>query len=196
MLDGYIEFIIDESGRYFMKITFTFRHMESTDALKNQAEERILRLGKYLDASAQCHVILSSEKYLHKAEINVVYNGNNICGKETSEDMYNSIQRATDKIEKQVKKYRDRIISSKPKEGAKLKMQFKLFETSEQEDKKLDQKIIETKEFHAIPMSVDEALMQMDLLNNDILVFLNAKTDHINVIYRKNGTKYGLIETL
>lgn len=178
-----------------MKLTFTFRHMDSSEALKKHAEEKINKLAHYFAEGAHGHVILSADKYLHKSEINLITHGINVCAKESSEDMYNSIQRALDKIEKQLKKYKDRMVSARPKEGSKLKMQFKLFEPNEEEVKK-PENIIETKEFHAVPMMLDEALMQMDLLNNDILVFLNAKTDHINVLYRKNNNKYALIETI
>lgn len=179
-----------------MKLTFTFRHMDSSEALKNHAEEKINKLAHYFAEGAHGHVILSADKYLHKSEINLITHGVSVSGKESSEDMYNSIQRTIDKIEKQLKKYKDRMVSARPKEGAKLKMQFKLFEEPEVKEEKQPQNIIETKEFHAIPMSVDEAIMQMDLLNNDILVFLNIKTDHISVLYRKNGNKYALIETI
>lgn len=177
-----------------MKLTFTFRHMDSSDALKKHAEEKISKLSHYLAQDAHGHIILSTDKYLHKSEINLVTHGVSVSGKESSEDMYNSIQRTIDKIEKQLKKYKDRMVSARPKEGSKLKMQFKLFEPAV-EEVKTPEKIIETKEFHASPMMLDEALMQMDLLNNDILVFLNVKTNHINVLYRKSNNKYALIET-
>ena len=104
-----------------------------------------------------------------------------------------------EKSEKQIKRYRSRLIKLRPKDGAKLKMRYKLLEsptdTASEPMSGLPPTIIETKEFQARPMMIDEAVMQMDLLHNDILVFLNAKTDMINVIYRKKGHQYGLIET-
>jgi putative sigma-54 modulation protein len=112
--------------------------------------------------------------------------------------MYNSIDRAMEKIEKQVRRYRDKLIKLRPKDGVKMKMRFKLLEAAQDVDLEtapdLPPTIIETKEFQARPMLLDEAVMQMDLLHNDVLVFLNAKTDQVNVLYRKKSNKYGLIE--
>ncbi len=181
-----------------MQISVTFRHMDSSDALRDHATDKTSRIKKYFDEPTEAHVVLSIERYLYKAEVNISAHGMMICAKEISSDMYNSIDRAIDKVEKQVKKYRDRIVKLRPKSGAKLKMRFQLLEgaeDTEQTGSALPPTIIEAKDFEARPMMLDEAVMQMDLLNNDILVFLNVKTDQINVLYRKNGNKYGLIET-
>ena len=182
-----------------MQTSVTFRHMNSSDALKDHALDKTSRLAKYFDDTADVHVVLSTEKYLHKAEVNIGVHGMMICGKEISSDMYNSIDRAMEKIEKQIKKYRSRITKMRPKDGAKMKMRFKLLEAAsggegDNQASELPPTIIETKEFQARPMMLDEAVMQMALLHNDVLVFLNAKTDQINVLYRKKGNKYGLIE--
>lgn len=181
-----------------MHTTVTFRQMGTSDALRGHAEEKTRRMTKYFDEAAEAHVVLSMERYLHKAEVNIFAHGMVMHSKEASSDMYNSIDRAMDKIEKQVKRYRDRIIRLRPKNGAKLKMRYQLLETAPETEhtNELPPTIIETKEFHAAPMMLDEAVMQMDLLHNDILVFLNIKTNQVNVLYRKNGNKYGLIETL
>ncbi len=183
-----------------MQTSVTFRSLSASEALKDHAVEKAERLGKYLDEKADAHVVLSTERYLHKAEVNINAHGLIICSKEVSSDMYNSIDRAMEKIEKQVKRYRTRLSKARPQDGSRLKMQFKLLEgsgDSEQDHANdLPPTIIESKEFQARPMMLDEAVMQMDLLHNDLLVFLNAKTDQINVIYRKKGNKYGLIETI
>ncbi|MCA9507802.1 MAG: ribosome-associated translation inhibitor RaiA [Myxococcales bacterium] len=182
-----------------MQTSVTFRHMTASDALKDHGIDKISRLAKWLGDNADAHIVLSTERYLFKAEVNINAHGLIICSKEVSSDMYNSIDRAVEKIEKQVKRYRERLSKDRPKNGSKLKMQFKLLEASGELDQEapsdIPPTIVETKEFQARPMMLDEAVMQMDLLHNDILVFLNAKTDHINVLYRKKGNKYGLIET-
>jgi putative sigma-54 modulation protein len=182
-----------------MAVSVTFRHMNASDALKQHALDQAARIKKYFDQPTEAHVVLSMERYLQKAETTVQVHGMTICGKESSSDMYNSIDRAMEKIEKQIKRYRDKLITLRPKDGARLKMHFKLLESSNtldfESDHSLPPTIIETKEFHARPMLVDEAVMQMDLLHNDILVFLNVKTDQVNVLYRKKGDQYGLIET-
>ncbi len=181
-----------------MQISVTFRHMNASDALKAHATERVSRLAKYFEKPSDAHVVLSLERYLQKAETTIQAYGTLICGKESSSDMYNSIDRAIEKIEKQVKRYRNKLIKLRPKDGAKLKMRFKLLESTGDVDRDLASDlpptIIESREFQARPMMIDEAVMQMDLLHNDVFVFLNSKTDQINVLYRKNGQQYGLIE--
>lgn len=182
-----------------MQTSVTFRTIDASDGLKNHAVEKTARIAKYFDDPADAHVVLSTERYLHKAEITMNAHGMIICANDSSSDMYNSIDRAVAKIEKQVKRYRNRLVKLRPKDGAKMKMHFKLLElngdTETDVAPELPPTIIESKEFQARPMMLDEAVMQMDLLDNDILVFLNAKTDHINVLYRKKNNKYGLIET-
>lgn len=182
-----------------MQISVTFRHMSASDPIKKHAMEKVEHIRKFLDPATEVHVVLSIERYLHKADVHMQSHGVLIRGEESSSDMYNSIDRAIEKIEKQLRRYRNKIQRHRPSEGSRLKLRLKLMETTEapeaEQASELPPTITETKEFEARPMMLDEALMQMDLLHNDILVFLNAKTDHINVLYRKKGNKFGLIET-
>lgn len=182
-----------------MQISVTFRHMSASDPIKNHAMEKVEHIRKFLDDATEVHVVLSIERYLHKADIHMQSHGVLIRGEESSSDMYNSIDRAIEKIEKQLRRYRNKIQKHRPSEGARLKLRLKLMDAAEPADSEtaseLPPTITETKEFDAKPMMLDEALMQMDLLHNDIFVFLNVKTDQINVLYRKKGNKYGLIET-
>jgi putative sigma-54 modulation protein len=181
-----------------MQISVTFRHMSTSDTIKKHAMEKVERIQKFLDDATEVHVVLSIERHLHKADIHMQSNGVLIRGEESSSDMYNSIDRAVEKIEKQLKRYRTKIQKHRASEGVRLKLRIKMMESAESADSEsaseLPPTITETKEFDARPMMLDEALMQMDLLHNDILVFLNVKTDHINVLYRKKGNKFGLIE--
>ncbi|HXW53817.1 MAG TPA: ribosome-associated translation inhibitor RaiA [Myxococcota bacterium] len=181
-----------------MQISVTFRHMNASDALREHATQRVDRLSKYFEKPSDAHIVLSLERHLQKAETTILAYGMVICGKESSSDMYNSIDRSVEKIEKQIKRYRNKLVKLRPKDGAKLKMRFKLLESPGDADRDLASDlpptIIETRDFQARPMMIDEAVMQMDLLHNDVLVFLNSKTDQINVLYRKNGQQYGLIE--
>src|SRR5216117_3146264 len=116
-----------------MQTSVTFRHMNASDALRNHAIEKATRMAKYFDVAGDAidaHVVLSSERYLHKAEVNINAHGVIICANEISSDMYNSIDRSMEKVEKQVKRYKDKLIKLRPKDGAKLKMHFKLLESS------------------------------------------------------------------
>lgn len=182
-----------------MQISVTFRHMNPSEPLKQHALEKAEKLSKFLADGPETHVVLSVEKHQHTADVHIQTQGITVKAVETSGDMYNSIDRVIEKIERQLKRYRHRLQSHRPREGARMKLKFNLLEAAESLESEtasdLSPRIIETKDFDARPMMIDEALMQMDLLHNDILVFLNAKTDHINVLYRKKGNQFGLIET-
>ena len=189
-----------------MQVSVTFRNVEPTEALKEFAAEKVARIEKYIHAPTDVHVVLSVEKHLHKADISINTHGMMVRGKDKTEDMYASIDGAMDKIERQVKRYRNKITSHKPREGAiaKVKLNYlaalqdsvaaEVEEAQAQEPKAEKPRIVETKEIEARPMTPDEAIMQMDLLGADFLVFMNAGTGAFSVIYRRAGG-FGLIET-
>jgi putative sigma-54 modulation protein len=184
-----------------MQVSVTFRHMEPTEALKEFAADKVARIEKYIHKPTDAHIVLSVEKYMHKADITIKAHGFMMRGREKSEDMYASIDKAVDKIERQVKRYRNKLTSHKPREGAAAKVTLNYLESQRepeppptpQDNGALPPQIIETKEIHAHPMTVEEALMQMDLMHNDFLVFVNAKDGGMNVLYRRDGG-FGLIE--
>lgn len=184
-----------------MQVAVTFRHMEPTDALKEFAAEKVEKIEKYIHTPTDAHIVLSVEKYMHQADITIRAHGFMMRGREKSEDMYASIDRAVDKIEKQVRRYKNKLSSHKPREGQAAKVTLNYLEAQREPEPEIPQQngglppqIIETKEIQAQPMTVEEALMQMDLMHNDFLVFVNAKNGGLNVLYRRDGG-YGLIET-
>lgn len=179
-----------------MQVSVTFRHLDASEALKKHAVNKVLHLKKYLDESAHAHVVLSTEKHGDRADVQVASHGMIMRGKEDSSDLYNSIDRAVEKLEKQIKRYKDKLIHHKPREGARLKIKFNTLNGHEPAEPvhHMPHNIVETKEVEARPMVIEEACMQMDLLGSELLVFLNAKTEHLNILYRKKGQKYGLIE--
>jgi putative sigma-54 modulation protein len=181
-----------------MNISVTFRHMPVSESLKQHAIEKVGHINKFFDETVEAHIVFSMDRYLHKADVNLSTHGMLIRAEELSSDMYNSIDRATDKIEKQIKRYHSRLIEHRPRNGKQRKLRLQLLEsahvTGNESASTLPPTIVETKEFTARPMMLDEAVMQMDLLHNDILVFLNVKTEQMNILYRKNDNKYGLIE--
>ena len=176
-----------------MQISVTFRHIPSSEALKQHAIEKLEHLRKYVDETAFAHVVLSAEKQIQHADIQINSHGLIMRGKENSSDLYNSIERAVEKIEKQFRRYRDRLKHHQPRPGTRVKIKFNVFSEPQPQH---DSPIIQSKEVEARPMMLDEACMQMDLLGSEILVFMNAKSDRMNVLYRKKGQKYGLIEAL
>ncbi|MBN2358178.1 MAG: ribosome-associated translation inhibitor RaiA [Deltaproteobacteria bacterium] len=185
-----------------MQVSVTFRQMDPTPALKEHATDRVQKISKYVAnlESSDASVVLSIEKYMHKADITINSRGLMIRGSEKSDDMYASIDRAIDKIERQLKRYREKVKRHKPRQAdGNYRVRLNVIEgmTGEEEEAgapPVSPRITQTEEFAAAPMSVDEAIMQMDLLDNNFLVFQNALTSQINVVYRRKDDNYGLIE--
>ncbi len=177
-----------------MQVSVTFRKMEPSDSLKSYAMDKAMRLKKYVAMPADVNVVLAKQKYRYIADIRVMSRGIVLRCEKNTQDMYSSIDLALDKIERQARKYKDKIREYKPvKLGEEIMIRHKVFdrESVEEED---GPKIIKTSEFNSKPMSIDEAVMQMDLMDNDFLVFTNANTRNVNVVYRRNDGNLGLIE--
>ncbi len=177
-----------------MQISVTFRNMESSDTLKDYASDKILRLKKYVPSPTDVHVVMSKHKYRNSVDIKVVSKGIVLRGQEDTEDMYSAIDLAVDKIERQARKYKDKIREYEPVGLAdEIPVRLDVID-QESVEEEAGPRIIQTSEFNAKPMTVDEAVMQMDLMNNDFLVFMNAQSRDVNVVYRRQDGNYGLIE--
>jgi putative sigma-54 modulation protein len=175
-----------------MQVNITFRNMFATEALRNHVQDKLSKVvDKYLDKVTEAHVTLSLERYLHQADVNLHAGHFHVRGKEKSEDMYASI----DKIERQLKKHKERLKNHRPAhvhQAGPIRVRYEVFSAREELDG-LTPEVIRRDEFLAKPMSVEEALMQMDLLNNDFLVFTRPDSSELNVIYRRKDGNFGLI---
>ncbi len=180
-----------------MRINVTFRHLdnEPTDDLREYSEQRLKKLKKYSDGPLEVNVVLSKEKYRYIAEVIVRGDGLKAAAKEVQGDMKSAIDLVSDKIEKQLRKFRDKLRSKK---GAGVKDVKKMVSSNLDDilsDKKDEDHIeIITERIEAKPMSVEEAIAQFQLLNQDFMVFTNAEQHAVNVIYRRNDGTLGLIE--
>jgi putative sigma-54 modulation protein len=173
-----------------MKITITGKNIELTEGLKEAVEDRLSKLEKYFAPDTEAHVTMSVEKERQKIEVTIPVKGSVIRAEQVSNDMYVSIEVVEEIIERQMKKYRNKIIS-KQQNGEK-------FFAPEYLEKDLDDdeeiKIIRSKRFGIKPMYPEDACVQMELLGHDFFVFLNAETEEVNVVYKRKGNTYGLIE--
>ncbi len=178
-----------------MQVNITFRNMFATDALRSHVQDKLSKVvDKYLDKVTEAHVTLSLERYLHQAEINLHAGHFHVRSKEKSEDMYASIDMAIDKVERQLKKHKERLKNHRPvhiHEAGPVRVRYEVFSAMQADG--LSPEVIRTDEFLAKPMSVEEALVQMDLLNNDFLVFTRPGSSDVNVVYRRSDGNYGLI---
>lgn len=184
-----------------MQFNITFRNLDATEALKAYAREKVERVNKYIDRATEAHVVLSLERYLHHADIGIHAGPFFLRGREKSPDMYASIDLAMDKIERQLKRYKEKVNAHKGHahhnaDGLpRVRHNVIAVSADAAADEDTTPRVIRSTEFFARNLSVEEAVMQMDLMNNDFLVFTNAQTREINVVHRRHDGHYGLIET-
>jgi putative sigma-54 modulation protein len=177
-----------------MQITTTFRHMEPSEALKSYAEEKLERVKKYIDEPIVVQVFLTVEKIRHSAEVTITAKGITIKAAEETNDMYASVDAVSDKIERQLRRFKERIKAHKPSSDTRERqVQKSIVEAQSIEESATEPVVIKTKSFSMKPMSVEEAVMQMELLHKDFLVYTEASTENINVVYRRKDGNYGLI---
>ncbi|MDY0092264.1 MAG: ribosome-associated translation inhibitor RaiA [Candidatus Vecturithrix sp.] len=176
-----------------MQVTVTGRHFEITDPLRQHIESKLNKLDRYLDGITDVHVVLSVEKHRHIAEINLQANGSLIRGVEEKHDMYLAVDTVIEKIERQVKRQKDKDSDRKGRFANKTQ-DLVSTETVESEEFKAPPKVIRTQRMAIKPMSIDEAAMQLGLTKEDFLAFLNSETNQMNVMYKRRDGNYGLIE--
>jgi putative sigma-54 modulation protein len=196
-----------------MQLSVTFRHMEATDAIKDYARGKVERIKKYFPDPIMAHVVLTTERgYQHVADVNIqLHNGLIIKGRETTEDMYSSIDLVMDKIERQVLRYKEKIrhhkarpdLSSIPVAYHVLRPEAEPPPPSENggsapspapAKEPAPHVVIKTSKFFARPLTVNEAVMQMNMMHNTFLVFRNIQTHQVCVVYKRDDGNYGLIE--
>ena len=176
-----------------MDITVTFRRTEPIESLRTYAEDKISKINKYLDSPIEAHVVLTVEKFRHQADVTLSVNGTRIKAVEETGDMYSAIDQVMDKIEKQVKRHLEKIRNRRP-ENIKGETQLVIEEANEAAVLAREEPVIVVEKMIAKPMDAEEAAMQLNLANQDFLVFRNARSREINVIYRRKGGNLGLIE--
>ncbi len=169
-----------------MNIIVNGRRLEVTPALKSYAEEKIGKFKKHLSGIAEAVVTLSVEKYRHKAEVLLKVNGVMIQAEGVTGEIYSSIDEVAEKLGKQIKKYKGKLQSHRKTE----KKPPESFGVESVEEGI----IIRHKRFDMKPMIPEEAVNQMELLDKDFFVFTNQLSNDINVVYRRKGGNYGLIE--
>ncbi len=174
-----------------MQTSVTFKNLDSSDTLRSYVQEKLDRFDRLLDNPAEANVVLSVEKFRHMAEINISGDRLTINGKEETIDMYSAIDMVLDKLEKQIKKSKEKI--RERRSGAKARNRDMLAEEMNLPEEELERQI-KIKYIEYKPMHVEEAALQMDLLDDNFLVFTNARSDRVNVLYRRKDGHYGLIQ--
>ena len=194
-----------------MQFAVTFRHMEPTEALKSYARERMERVRKYLPDPISCHVVLSTERHNHRIDVTFqLHNGLAVSGHETTENMYSSIDLCIAKIERQVRKYKGKLegmrarphhVVAQPWSHSIVNEAFDGGTQTPAQDKHdsagpdPDFQVIKTEKFHAQPLSVSDAIVQLNLMHEPFLVFCHDTDGRVAVVYKREDGSYGLIET-
>ncbi len=198
-----------------MQIDITFRRMDPSDALRNYLTDKMGRIKKFLARPSHAHVVLTSERFRNKADITLTLNnGLFVKGVDTSDDMYFSIDQALTRIEKQLRKYKEKIHTHKPAPSPAMKLTDHTLEAEPDTDfvdedlepaaaaavpvaaaAESPRKIVSSSEISVEPMDLNSALMQLELTNSHFYLFVNAQTNTLNVVYRREDGQFGVIET-
>lgn len=172
-----------------MKFIISGKNIDVTEGLKTAIYDKIGKLERYFTPDTEIHVTLSVEKDRQKIEITIPMKGNIVRAEQVSNDMYVSIDLVEEIIERQLRKYKNKLIEQKQSAGSFNKSFLEEAVTDDEEVK-----ITRSKKFAMKPMDPEEACIQMELLGHSFYVFRNADTDEVNVVYKRKGNTYGLIE--
>ena len=172
-----------------MKFIISGKNIDVTDGLRSAVNEKIGKLERYFPDSTEIHVTLSTEKERQKIEVTIPMKGNIIRAEQESNDMYVSIDLVEEIIERQLRRYKTKLIE---KQQTAVSLNKAFIEEENEDDEEI--RIIRTKRFAVKPMDSEEACVQMELLGHSFFVFRNAETDEVNVVYKRKNHTYGLIE--
>ena len=172
-----------------MNYTVSGKNIEITNGLREAVIDKLSKLERYFTPDTEVNVTLSVEKDRQRIEVTIPIKGTIIRAEQVSNDMYASIDLVEAVLERQLRKYKNKIVDQK--QSAMALSQVFLEEESSEED---EIKIVRSKKFAIKPMDIEEACVQMELLGHDFFVFRNAETDEVNVVYKRKGNTYGLIE--
>ena len=172
-----------------MRYTISGKNINITPGLKDAVESKLGKLERYFSPDTEVQVTLSVEKGRQKIEVTIPVKGSIIRAEQDSSDMYVSVDLVEEIIERQIKKYKTKIVDKK--QSALAFSEAFLQEEAEQEE---TVNIVKTKRFAMKPMDAEEACVQMELLGHNFFMFLNADTNEVNVVYKRKGNSYVLIE--
>ena len=172
-----------------MRFIISGKNLDVTEGLKTAVQDKLGKLERYFTPNTEVHVTLSVEKERQKIEVTIPVKGNIIRSEQTSSDMYVSIDLVQEIIERQLKKYKKKLIDKKQNAVSFSDAFIEKIEDDEEEVK-----IVRTKQFDIKPMYPEDACVQMELLGHDFYVFCNAETEQMCVVYKRKGGTYGMIE--
>ncbi|MGF0033344.1 ribosome hibernation-promoting factor, HPF/YfiA family [Bariatricus sp. SGI.154] len=174
-----------------MKFIIIGKNIDVTPGLREAVESKLGKLERYFTPDTEIHVTLSVQRERQKIEVTIPVKGDIIRSEQESNDMYVSVDLVEEVIERQLRKYKNKLIA-RHQEGGNFNHAFYEHEDAIEDDDEI--KIVRTKKFGFKPMYPEDACVQMELLGHDFYVFCNAETDEVNVVYRRKNGTFGLIE--
>lgn len=179
-----------------MKFTIYGKNMHVSEGMKDTLQKKFKKFDRYFDEETEVYATFSKEKNYQMLEVTIPLGKTILRAEERTDDMKGSIEAVIDKLEGQLRKYKTKLAKKYAQEAPKLQFDALDDDFDDDYDDGLGAvpKVVRTKKFAIKPMSVDEAAMQMDLLEHDFFVFLNADTEDVNVLYRRRDGDFGLIE--
>ncbi len=176
-----------------MRVTVKGKNMEVTEPLQRYAEKKVEKLGKYFRNLKSAVVTQSTQRNWHIVEVTLDGDGLLLRGEERSDNMYASIDQVVEKLERQIERFKGKLYQRAHEAPPKETIPSEVPEEEPAAEEEAPT-VVRTKKFPLKPMLPEEAAMQMELLNHDFFVFLNADTNAVNVIYKRYDGDYGLIE--
>jgi len=173
-----------------MKLIISGKNIEVTDFLKDRINKKMGKLEKYFNPNAEAHVTMSVEKTRHILEVTILFNGITLRAEVTDGDMYTCIVRAENILEGQIRKNKTRLAKRLHEAAFKSKDFLSGIHVEEEHEFK----VVRTKKFAIKPMTVEEAILQMNLLGHEFFMFSNSESREVNVVYKRKDGNYGLIE--
>jgi len=171
-----------------MKVTITSRNFNASENLKDTIEKKIQKVSKYFSDDIVVNVMLSSEKGRDKVEATINAKGTIFRAEESSSAVYDAIDGVVEKLSSQMSRYKTKL-QRKHKEHK----EFVFAEIPDYEEEEI--KVVKTKRLELSPMSVEEAVIQMELLEHNFFLFIDAENDAVSVVYKRKNDDYGVIET-
>ena len=172
-----------------MKIVVTGKNISVSDKIQTAIEKKFQKLEKYFSEDVKANIVIHPEKAKVKLEATVVAKGTIFRAENVSQDVFDCIDIVAEKLSGQVSKYKDKMIK---KNKSNESVRFEMVPETEEHD---EGRVVKTKKFHLSPMTVDEAILQMQLLQHNFFVFLNVETDSVSVVYTRADGDYGVLDT-
>ena len=172
-----------------MKVIITTKNFSASENLKDTIEKKMAKLGKYFSDDIEANVMVSSERGRQKVESTINARGMFFRAEETTQDVYESIDKVVDKLSVQMSRFKTKL----QRKGGDKALVFDSI--PEYDEEPFEMSVVKTKKFDLEPMLVDEAIVRMEMLQHTFFIFLNMETDSVNVVYKRKGDGYGLLET-